>query len=488
MKLLRIHESDNVAVALKDIHAGESLGSLTALNEIPSGHKIALQEIPSGKDVIKYGQPIGMATETIRAGEHVHTHNLKTKLSETAAYRYEPDLKETKALDSPYVLKAYRRKSGKVGIRNELWVINTVGCINSVAGHITEVYRNTHDLSDTDGIYTFPHPYGCSQMAQDHEMTVRLLRNIIAHPNAGTVLILGLGCENNQLQTLYDGLTGIDPERIRYFNCQDVQDETETALSYLEELHALMRHDKREEVSFADLTFGLECGGSDGFSGISANPLLGRFSDRVIAYGGNVVLSEVPEMFGAEQLLMNRAKDEKVYEEIVGMIEDYKNYFTANGQTVYENPSPGNKKGGITTLEDKSCGCIQKGGTAIINGTIAYGDIRREPGLNLLYGNDPISVTALGAAGCQLVLFTTGRGTPFGSFVPTVKTATNSAIYEHKKSWFDFNAGKVLEGCGMDELCDILMEQVVDHINGRKTRNEEMGHREIAIFKNGVIL
>ena len=489
-RYLKINDNDNVAVAIQDIKAGEDLGEFKAYDDTPSGHKVALKDIKENEDIVKYGQVIGVASKDIVKGEHVHSHNMHTKLSGTIEYRYDRVDIEEKKNESPYKLYGYRRKNGKVGIRNELWLIPTVGCISSIAKDIVNRFRNTHNTEDIDGVYTFAHQYGCSQMGEDQEATIKVLQNIAAHPNAGAVLVMGLGCENNQLKPFIEGLDNVDPERIRYFNCQDVEDEVSTALNYLEELYQTMRNDKREEISFADLVFGLECGGSDGFSGITANPLLGRFSDRVISYGGNVILSEVPEMFGAEHLLMNRARDEKVFNDIVDMINRYKQYFIDNKQVVYENPSPGNKAGGITTLEDKSCGCIQKGGTCIIDGVINYGDQLSVPGLNLLYGpgNDLSSTTALGSAGSQMVLFTTGRGTPYGTFVPTVKVATNSTIYNKKTNWFDFNAGICLQEKSLDEACDIFMKQVVDHINGTKTRNEDLEYKEIAIFKRGVIL
>ena len=491
MKLIRINQNDNVAVAVEKIDKGAEVDGLVALIEIPMGHKIALKDIKEGEDIIKYGQVIGTASADIAKGEHVHSHNMRTKLTGELEYTYEPADHEDVKADNPYQLYGYRRADGRVGIRNELWLIPTVGCISSICKDIIERFKKTHDLSDIDGAYTYGHQYGCSQMGDDQEATIKVLQNIASHPNAGAVLVIGLGCENNQLKPFIEGINGVNNERIRYFNCQDVEDEIETALNYLEELYELMRHDRREPIDFKDLTVGLECGGSDGFSGISGNPLLGRLSDRIISYGGNVILSEVPEMFGAEHLLMNRAKDENIFNEIVDMVNSYKQYFIDNRQVVYENPSPGNKAGGITTLEEKSCGCIQKGGTSIINGVIDYGDQIKEEGLNLLYGpgNDLSSTTGIAAAGAQLILFTTGRGTPYGSFVPTVKVATNSLIYNRKKNWFDYNAGVVLEDLSLDEACDDFLQKVVDIINGKiKTRNETTQYKEIAIFKRGVIL
>ena len=488
---IHIHPDDNVCVALHDLHAGDAAEHLILDRDIPKGHKIALKDIHEGEFIVKYGQVIGKATAEIKTGEHVHSHNMRTNLDGILDYVYNPVPQNDRHEVSPYKLTGYRRKNGTVGIRNELWVIVTVGCINSLAKRVVRNFRRDHDLSGIDGIYTFEHPYGCSQMGEDHNTTVTILRDIVTHPNAGGVLILGLGCENNQLHTFYEGLTNYDPERIRYFNCQEVGDELEAAEEALSSLYAIMRHDRREPIDWSDLTFGLKCGGSDGLSGITANPLLGRFSDKVLSYGGNIILTEVPEMFGAEQLLMNRARNEKVFEGIVKLIDDYKQYFIDNHQVVYENPSPGNKAGGITTLEDKSCGCIQKGGTAIIDGTLGYGEKRTVPGLNLLYGpgNDLVSTTVLGSAGCQMVLFTTGRGTPFGGFVPTVKVSTNSDIYNRKPHWIDFNAGMIADGASMDDTAQLFLEQIVRYVNGeQKTNNETYEYKEIAIFKRGVTL
>lgn len=489
-RYLKIHDRDNVAVAIDELKKNEVIEGITILTDVPKGHKFALKDIPQNSEVIKYGQVIGLASEDIKAGSHVHSHNMHTALGEEAEYVYEPVEIEEKKSEAPYQLYGYRRKNKKVGIRNELWLVTTVGCISSIAKDIVERFKADHDLSVIDGVYTFAHQYGCSQMGEDQDATINVLANIASHPNAGGVVVMGLGCENNQLKPFIEKLD-IDSDRLRYFNAQEVGDEVETALNYLNELYEQMKNDKREKIGFEDLVIGLECGGSDGFSGISANPLLGRVSDRIISYGGNVILSEVPEMFGAEQLLMNRARNKEVFDDIVKMINDYKQYFIDNHQVVYENPSPGNKAGGITTLEDKSCGCIQKGGTSIIDGTIAYGDCIRSKGLNLLYGpgNDLSSTTALGSAGSQLILFTTGRGTPYGSFVPTMKVATNPDIYKRKTQWFDFNAGIVLEETTMDEAADIFMDKLVKIINGEeKTVNEQKNYKEIAIFKRGVIL
>lgn len=490
MKGLQIHPNDTVIIALEDAQAGDFVEDIQVKNEIKAGHKIAIRDIQESEPIIKYGESIGHATSVIEKGEHIHTHNMKTNLSGKSSYHYTPVATPTSMKKPKRELYAYRRGNGSVGIRNELWVIVTVGCINSIANTIVKTFQTKHALADIDGIHTFAHPYGCSQMGEDQTHTIQILRDIVTHPNAGGVLVLGLGCENNQLLPFYQSLQDIDPKRIRYLNCQDVEDEISEGCAILSEIYEEMRYDHRVQVDYQDITFGLKCGGSDGFSGITANPLVGYFSDEMLAYGANSVLSEVPEMFGAEHILMNRANDKTTFDDIVDLINAYKEYFIAHHQVVYENPSPGNKAGGITTLEEKSLGCIQKAGTSNICDVLAYGEKRKKKGISLLYGpgNDMVSVTALGASGCQLVLFTTGRGTPFGGFIPTVKISTNTNLYKHKASWIDFNAGKLLDGETMEAVGEQFINTLIDIINGKKTRNEENDCREIAILKQGVTL
>lgn len=490
MKTLHIHDKDNVVIALEKGLIHDKVDELELLDEIDAGHKIALYDIQKDENIIKYGESIGHATRFIHKGEKVHSHNMKTNLSGIKEYVYTPVTFPKHSLHSHKDLMAYRRKNGKVGIRNELWIIVTVGCINSIAKNIVDAFKKKHDLNDIDGLYTFSHPYGCSQMGNDQENTINILRNMVMHPNAGGVLVLGLGCENNQLKPFYDSLENIDRSRIKYLNCQDVEDETESAIELLEDIYQEMRHDVREKVDFKDITFGLKCGGSDGFSGITANPLVGRFSDKMHSLGTNSILSEVPEMFGAEHILMNRADSKTTFDSIVHLINSYKEYFMSYNQVVYENPSPGNKAGGITTLEEKSLGCIQKAGTSEIADVLNYGEMRKKDGISLLYGpgNDMVSVTAMASSGAQLVLFTTGRGTPFGGFVPTVKISTNSALFNKKRQWIDFNAGVLLENQTLDEVSDQLVDRIIDIINGEKTKNEIYDCREIAIFKQGVTL
>ena len=492
MKLIRIHPDDNVAVALEDIRSGETveIGSLTvtALEDVSRGHKIALQRIPAGEPVVKYGNPIGIAKEAIPAGAWVHVHNVRTGLSESAEYTYNhktfpmPDVK-------PRTFMGYLREDGRAAVRNELWIIPTVGCVNSVAAAL--VRENQHLVKGSiDGLCTFSHPYGCSQMGDDHAQTRKLLAALVRHPNAGGVLVLSLGCENLTQEQFKAELGEWDDRRVKFLVCQQVEDEFAAGAELLEELADYAGQFRREELPASKLVVGMKCGGSDGLSGITANPTVGRFSDRLTALGGTTVLTEVPEMFGAENILFSRCENEMVFRKAVDMVNRFKDYFVSHGQVVYENPSPGNKAGGITTLEDKSCGCVQKGGSAQIVDVLEYAEPVTRKGLNLLSGpgNDLVSATDLTAAGAHIILFTTGRGTPFGAPAPTVKISTNTPLYEKKHGWIDFNAGTVAQGESLDDAGDRLLDFVLEIASGKKTLSEERGAREIAIFKDGVTL
>lgn len=484
MKTLQIHPDDNVAVALEAIAPGGDL----AVEAIPVAHKISLRDIASGENIIKYGQPIGHATKDIPAGSWVHVHNVATNLDDVLSYEYRPQIRPQAVLP-PLIFKGFRRPDGRVGIRNEIWIIPTVGCVNRNAELIArEATQQFGILPNLSGIYAISHPYGCSQMGEDHRRTQQILANLVRHPNAGGVLVLGLGCENNHIAAFQSVLGEWDPERVKFLDAQSVEDEVATGVELVEKLalHAAKTH--RTDCLASELVVGLKCGGSDAFSGITANPLVGDLSDRMVAMGGSTVLTEVPEMFGAETLLMERARDEATFQAIVAMINDFKRYFKSHGQVVYENPSPGNKDGGLTTLEDKSLGCTQKGGTATVADVLPYGGCVRRNGLSLLSGpgNDLVAVTALAAAGCQLILFTTGRGTPLGAMVPTLKIATNDALFRKKSRWMDFNAGKLLTGSDREALTTELLEKVMAVAGGAETRSELMGFRDVTIFKGGV--
>lgn len=496
LQVLQVHPRDNVVVALQPLAQGaplpEPFAALTAQQAVPAGHKVALTDIAKGDAVVKYGFAIGAATCDIKAGEHIHSHNLATKLSGQIDYRYDGCQAQPLAFPSglPTEFMGYRRANGKVGTRNELWIINTVGCVNRAAMRVAEQARKLYS-NDIDGIYAFTHPFGCSQLGDDLDHTRRLLAGLIQHPNAGGVLVMGLGCENNQLSKLLAASPGVDLSRIRSFNAQQVEDEIEQGLDAVAELVTQMRLDKRSLCPVSDLVVGMKCGGSDGLSGLTANPLVGRIADLVAAANGKVVLTETPEMFGAEQVFMARAKDETVFDDIVGLVNDFKQYFIDNKQPVYENPSPGNKDGGLTTLEEKSLGAIQKGGSAVVNQVIRYGDTASQSGLTLLEGpgNDAVSSTALTAAGATLLLFTTGRGTPLGFPAPTVKISSNSSLATRKPQWIDFDAGGLLKkGQDAQQFSHDFFRYLIDVASGKATRNEVSDNREIAIWKNGVTL
>lgn len=487
-----IHPSDNVIVALDDLKKGQVVDGVALTCDISKGHKFAHKHITEGSDVIKYGQVIGVATCDIQAGSHVHTHNVRTKLDGQLDYIYQKQsIRTSLAGDVKPLVQVYARYGNNVGIRNELWVIPTVGCVNSQAKEIVNRFLSTHsDLGNVDGVYAYTHPYGCSQTGDDHERTKRLLQQMIKHPNAGGVLVLGLGCENNQMDAFKATLGDYDKTRTAFLVAQDVEDEIGEGVKLLEQLFLKARNDVRVKRDISCLKIGLKCGGSDGLSGITANPLLGRLSDYMASIGGTTVLTEVPEMFGAEQLLMSRAKDKATFDKIVTLINSFKQYYQSNNQPVYENPSPGNKAGGITTLEDKSLGCTQKSGSSEVKDVLFDGDVLNRNGLNLLNGpgNDMVAVTNLGIAGCHMVLFTTGRGTPFGGFIPTVKLSTNSQLAIRKRNWIDFDAGEIVSGASFEDKLNDLIKLIADVASGKYTANEINNSRDIALFKTGVTL
>ncbi len=497
-RYIRINSRDNVVVATAadGLHKGENIeaGGITATvaEDIAYGHKAALTAIAAGEKVVKYGNPIGIATADIAPGEHVHSHNLRTALGDNEEYSYdkaEPVAADTPAA-APLTFMGYRRSDGSAGVRNELWIVPTVACVNGTAERIAECFRQEYGTEGIDDVCVAAHPYGCSQLGEDHANTRRVLAALARHPNAGGVLVLGLGCENNQAEGVRAEMGDYDPARVRFLVAQEVDDETAEGVRLCAELAEAMRGDRREQMSASELRVGLKCGGSDGLSGITANPLAGLFADLLTAQGGTAVLTEVPEMFGAERLLMARAADRGVFGRMVVLINGFKDYFRQYGMPVYENPSPGNKAGGITTLEEKSLGCVQKGGSGTVADVLGYGERLRRRGLNIVRapGNDPVAATALAAAGCQIVLFTTGRGTPYGSIVPTLKIATNTALAGKKPGWIDFNAGTLVEDQTPEQALAALVAKVLAVASGEKTKNEEGGAKEIAIFKNGVTL
>ncbi len=495
---LKINPADSVFVCLQPKKKGDIVeldGQTIVINQdTPAGHKVLIRDVREGEDIIKYGYPIGHALHDMKAGDWVNEHTLKTNLKGTLEYTYQPVGEQLSIKKENRTFKGYVRKNGDVGVRNEIWIVPTVGCVNGIAEKLARQLSEELGMKEStniDAVHAWHHNFGCSQLSGDHENTRKVLRDIVLHPNAGAVLVLGLGCENNQPDDFMETLGDYDNDRIRLLVTQRVEgDEVEACMQILRELSNKVREDRRQDVPVSHLRIGLKCGGSDGFSGITANPLVGEFSDWLVAQGGTSVLTEVPEMFGAETILMNRCETPELFQQTVSMINNFKEYFLSHGEPVGENPSPGNKAGGISTLEDKALGCTQKCGRAPVSGVMEYGDRLSHTGLNLLSapGNDLVAATALASCGCHLVLFTTGRGTPFGTFVPTMKIATNPTLAARKPNWIDFNAGQLVEGRTMKELLPEFIDKVLAVASGEQARNEENGYREIAIFKNGVTL
>ena len=489
---IKINPSDNVSVALVPLSKGTVVKlddtTLTLAEDIMQGHKFSLKNLKPGDSIIKYGNPIGHATAEIPAGSWIHTHNLKTGLGDLLTYTYNKNLSDLPHKE-PKFFQGYRRKDGRAGVRNEIWIIPTVGCVNNVATAI-ERGSQAYITDQVDSVCSFPHPYGCSQMGDDQNNTRQILADLVNHPNAAGVLVLGLGCENSNIDELKKYIGDYDEERVRFLVAQECEDEISEGIEIVKQLISYASTFKREQISASELIIGMKCGGSDGLSGITANPTVGAFSDKLIAMGGSTILTEVPEMFGAEVSLMNRCETEDLFNQTVTLVNDFKNYFKSHNQTIYENPSPGNKKGGISSLEDKSLGCTQKSGSAPVKGVLSYGERVKEKGLNLLSapGNDLVASTALAASGAHIVLFTTGRGTPFASPVPTVKISSNNQLAEKKQNWIDFNCGVIVNDTPIDELSDDLLDFVLAIASGKKSKSEEAGFHDMAIFKQGVTL
>ena len=490
--VLRIDPRDSVATALRDIAAGETItldGETLAVREpVGRGHKLALVDLGAGAAVLKYGFPIGRTRTAVGRGEHVHSHNLATALEPNGSYRYVPQPDPAPALAEPPTFEGYLRPDGRVATRNEIWVLPTVGCVARTAEKIAARAHARH-RGTIDGVFAFPHPFGCSQLGEDLAGTRALLAALACHPNAGGVLIVGLGCESNQLDRLLAAIPEPVRQNVVALSAQGEGDEVEQGLELVDRLVAQAAPAKRQAVPLAKLVVGVKCGGSDGLSGLTANPLVGRISDAVTGAGGGAILTEVPEIFGAEQVLLARAADGEVFDRVVELVNGFKRYFTDHGEPVSENPSPGNVAGGITTLEEKSLGAVQKGGRALVTDVLAYGSRVRGPGLSLLEapGNDAISSTALAAAGATVILFTTGRGTPLGAPVPTLKIASNSELARRKPGWIDFDAGSVLD-VGLDRAAEALLDRVCAVASGEPSATERNDEREIAIWKRGVTL
>ena len=487
-KLFKINDKDNVAVALEELKKGETIDNIELLDDIPFGHKVLLNDLKHGENIIKYGNPIGHLTIDCKKGEHIHEHNLKTNLNDIIEYTY-CEKNEYKHKKCDVTFNGYLRQDGRAATRNEIWIIPTVGCVNNTAKMLEKIGQNIID-DEYDGVFAYTHPFGCSQLGNDQENTRKILASLANHPNAGGVLIVSLGCENTNVKTLKKYLGEYNENRIKFLVTQDCEDELEKGEELLKELYAFVKNFKREPIPINKLVVGYKCGGSDAFSGITANALCGKLTDKLTSFGTSAILTEVPEMFGAEQLLMKRCENEKVFNKCVNMINSFKQYFFSHNQECYENPSPGNHDGGITTLEEKSLGCIQKGGKSVITDVLEYGEHCKKQGLNLLTGpgNDIVSTTNLTASGANIIFFTTGRGTPLGAPVPTIKVSSNSRLAKRKNNWIDFNAGELIENGDFENMTEEIFKLLIDIASGRQSKNEQNGYRDISIFKDGVIM
>lgn len=487
-KLFKINDKDNVAVALEELKKGEIIDNTKLLDDIPFGHKVLLSDLKNGENIIKYGNPIGHLTIDCKKGEHIHEHNLKTNLSDIIEYKYCGENEyQPKKFDVTF--NGYLRQDGRAATRNEIWIIPTVGCVNNTAKRLEKIGQNI--IGDgCDGVFAYTHPFGCSQLGDDQENTRKILASLANHPNAGGVLIVSLGCENTNVEIFKKYLGEYNKKRIKFLVTQDCENELEKGEKLLKELYTFVKSFKREPIPINKLVVGYKCGGSDAFSGITANALCGRLTDKLTSFGTSAILTEVPEMFGAEKLLMKRCENEKIFNKCVNMINSFMQYFFSHNQECYENPSPGNHDGGITTLEEKSLGCIQKGGKAVITDVLEYGEHCKKQGLNLLTGpgNDIVSTTNLTAAGANIILFTTGRGTPLGASVPTIKVASNSHLAKRKSNWIDFNAGELIKSNDFENMTEEIFKLLIDIASGRQTKNEQNGYRDISIFKDGVIM
>lgn len=487
-KLFKINDKDNVAVALEELKKGEIIDNIKLLDDIPFRHKVLLNDLKSGENIIKYGNPIGHLTIDCKKGEHIHEHNLKTNLSDIIEYKYCGE-NEYNPKKCDVTFNGYLRQDGRAATRNEIWIIPTVGCVNNTAKRLEKIGQDI--IGDgCDGVFAYTHPFGCSQLGDDQENTRKILAALANHPNAGGVLIVSLGCENTNVETFKKYLGEYNEKRIKFLVTQDCENELKKGEKLLKELYSFVKSFKREPIPINKLVVGYKCGGSDAFSGITANALCGKLTDKLTSFGTSAILTEVPEMFGAEKLLMKRCENEKVFNKSVNMINSFKQYFFSHNQECYENPSPGNHDGGITTLEEKSLGCIQKGGKAVITDVLEYGEHCKKQGLNLLTGpgNDIVSTTNLTAAGANIILFTTGRGTPLGASVPTIKVASNSRLAKRKSNWIDFNAGELIENNDFENMTEEIFKLLIDIASGRQTKNEQNGYRDISIFKDGVIM
>lgn len=485
--LLRLHPKDNVALALRPLPSGARVSvegiSLFTRDPIPYGHKVALVSIPKGGRIIKYGYPIGRAVRSISPGEHVHVHNTESGRAHGDTAR--PVIREESSLIPRFpqdTFLGFRRQDGRVGVRNHVLVMASVHCVN---GGVERIGR------EVPGVVALPHIYGCSQLGEDLAQTRRVLEGYVSHPNVGATLIVGLGCEALPTRELVDGLRDRG-YRVELLLLQEiggsraaVRKGKELAAELLGEVGKL----RPEPVPLSELVVGVECGGSDAWSGVTANPAVGAIADALVAHGGTVILSEVTEFIGAEHILAARAISPEVGKAILRAVARREGVAVEMGVDLRgAQPSPGNMEGGLTTIEEKSLGAIVKGGTTPVREFLGYGERPSARGLVVMdtSGNDLESVTGMVAGGAQVVLFTTGRGTPVGNpIVPVIKISSNTPLYERMRDDLDFDAGSILRGEPPTSVAARLAALLLEVAGGRPTQAEVWGHREFAIEPRG---
>ena len=482
-----LNPRDSVVVALRGFQAGDTLAlgeeAIQLLDSVPPGHKVAIRPVAAGEPIFKFGWSIGVATKPIRVGQHVHTQNVKCD--------HHIDL-EAISTDVPaelprlegHTFEGFRRADGRVGTRNYLAVISNVNCSASVARMIASRFdqQTLAAFPNVDGVISFRHEGGCAMAfnGSRHRMLSRVLGGMARHPNIGGFLLVGLGCEQGTLDHLVQS-QGLQGEAVPVLSIQSAGGTSKTVERGVEIAAGLLKQVngfQRETVPASHLVLGTECGGSDGYSGITANPALGAAADRLVACGGTAILSETSEIFGAEHLLTRRARSRAVAEKLLERIEWWKWYCSNYGEELDNNPSVGNKAGGLTTITEKSLGAVSKGGTTPLEAVYEYAEPVQQQGFVVMDtpGFDPASVTGMVAGGANLIAFTTGRGSCFGSKpTPTFKIASNTRLFQQLPEDMDFNAGQVVEGRSVDEVGQELFSRLLDTASGKPTCSEALG-------------
>lgn len=499
MSAIKLYPQDTVALATSELKKGQTVTvdgeTITLLDDIPNAHKIALKDFETGEAVRKYDNIIGYASKPIKKGEWIHSHNEVTGLGKSKEYTYDFNPISIFPGESDKTFMGYDRADGGAGIRNHLAIISTVFCANGPLRKLARMAEAKYPATENfDGIIAFDQEFGCSQTGKDLVTTCKIIAGIAKNANFGGVLLVSNGCEMAIPSVLEQYMGDYDKKRIRTLTLQEVEDEFTAGMELIDEIMEEMKDDKRTPININRLHIAMNCGGSDGYSGITANTLLGTLCDTLVKEGAIMNMTEVPEMMGAEHILMNRAADKSIFDDIVKMMYDYDAYFARYGEKAADNPTQGNKAGGLTTLEEKSLGCIQKGGHCAVMEVLEYGERATKNGFVLVSGpgNDLAGVSGQIAAGAVLTIFTTGRGTPCGFAGPTFRLASNTALATRKSNWIDYDAGRLLTAKTPEEVEALnkeLYDAIMATVNGQyRTRTEENGYYILGALKDGVTL